>query len=161
MKIRNAEEADLSAIAPLSCLVNKMHVDVYPDIYQKISIETARKILVPKFKDSRIIFRLAESESKVLGYYFADIREIDETNLLKAFRFIYLAEIMISPESQSSGIGQALLEDLKKIAIDENIDRIDLDVSEFNSKARTFFKSHGFDLLRERMSAKISTSSLR
>ena len=103
MKIRNAEEADLSAIAPLSCLVNKMHVGAYPDIYQKISVETAQKILVPKLKDSRSIFRLAESESEVLGYYFADIREIDETDLLKASRFIYLAEIMIAPESQGSG----------------------------------------------------------
>ena len=157
MKIRNVEEADLSELAPLSCVVNKMHVDAYPDIYQKLSVEVTINFLALKLNDNSVIFRLAEKESKTLGYYFADIREIDETDLFKAFRFIYLAEIMISPKSRGSGIGKALLEDLKNIARKNNIDRIDLDVSSFNSEAHTFFKSQGFDLLRERMSTKIST----
>ena len=109
MKIRNVEEADLSELAPLSCVVNKMHVDAYPDIYQKLSVEVTINFLALKLNDNSVIFRLAEKESKTLGYYFADIREIDETDLFKAFRFIYLAEIMVSPESRSSGVGKALL----------------------------------------------------
>jgi ribosomal protein S18 acetylase RimI-like enzyme len=157
MKIRDVKEPDLVVVAPLSCMVNKMHVEAYPDIYKSASVETANNLLGSKINDSSTAFRLAENESDVLGYYFAEIREIDETDLFKAFRFIYLAEIMVSPEFQSSGIGKALLEDLKIFAHKNNIDRIDLDVSGFNSKAHTFFKSQGFDLLRERLSAKIST----
>jgi ribosomal protein S18 acetylase RimI-like enzyme len=157
MKIRNVEKSDLNDLAPLSCLLNKMHVDAYPDIYQRISVEAATNFLLSKLNDSNVIFRLAENESKGIGYYIADIREIEETELFKAFHFIYLAEIMVSPESRSSGVGKALLEDLKNIACEKNIDRIDLDVSGFNSEAHTFFKSQDFYLLRERMSAKIST----
>ena len=48
MKIRNAQESDLSAMALLSCQVNKMHVDAYPEIYKNLSIEAANEILIPK-----------------------------------------------------------------------------------------------------------------
>jgi ribosomal protein S18 acetylase RimI-like enzyme len=134
-----------------------MHVDAYPDIYQRISIETAANLLIPKIYDSNVIFRLVENESKGIGYYYAEIRRIEETDLLKAFRYIYLAEIMVSPDSRRSGIGKTLLEDLIRIAREEKIDRIDLDVSGFNAEALSFFRRQGFELLRRRLINKIST----
>lgn len=156
MNIRNVELSDLDLIIPLSCVVSRMHADAYPDIYKSISIDAANSILTPKLTDPTVIFRLAEVESNVLGYYFAEIRYVEESDLLMTYRFIYLAEIMVSPDSQGSGIGQALLADLKNMARVRKIDRIDLDVSGFNTTARNFFKRQGFGLLRERMSASSS-----
>ena len=155
MNIRDVRETDLNAVAPLSCMVNKMHVDAYPDIYKITSVEAAIKILSPKINDGSSIFRLAFNEKDVLGYYLAEILYRDETDLIKASRYIYLAELIVSPEAQRSGVGRALLGDLKLIARGKNIDRIELDVSGFNEKARAFYGRQGFEKLRERMGARI------
>ena len=156
MNIRNVEKSDLGPVAALSCLVNKIHVQACPEIYKTISAETAEHLLSARINDCSYVFRLAETGQNTLGYYLAEIHEVQETDLIKAFQYLYLAEIMISPDFQRSGVGSALLTDLKNNSRERKIDRIYLDVSDFNTRALAFFKEQGFDILRERMSVDIS-----
>ena len=151
MKIRDVRDSDLREIAILSCEINKMHVDACPDIYKTISVEKSLELLNPKITSCDAIFRMVEKESEVLGYYHAEFRETSETDLLKASRFIYLAELMVASRHRGFGVGKSLLSDLREIAERNHINRIDLDVSSFNSGAREFYQSQGFSLARERM----------
>lgn len=151
MKIRNVEPPDLQALAALSCMVNQLHVDAYPEIYKRISRKTATQLLAPKISNPKVLFRLAEEAGQAVGYCVAEIREV-ESELLKAHRCLYLAEIMVSPNTRRLGVGKALLADLKQQAAQHQIQRIDLDVSAFNDNAQHFFASQGFEPLRYRLS---------
>ena len=152
MNIRTVKANDLLLIAPLSCTVNKMHVDAYPDIYKPMPTDAAEELLASKASAKNVFFRVAENENGLLGYCISELREVGETSYTWAFRYIYLAEIMIDPSHQRTGVGQALIADLKSIARNQKINRIETDVSEFNSVSHDFFTSQGFDLLRERLS---------
>jgi ribosomal protein S18 acetylase RimI-like enzyme len=151
MNIRDAAIADLDAVAPLCCLVNQLHVAAHPAIYKRLSIEAARNLLAPRIDDPDYVLRLAEDGANVLGYYCAEIRATLETELVKAYRLFYLAEIMVAPDAQGTGVGRTLVADLRHIAASRKVDRVELDVSAYNAKARAFFEGQGFDRLRTRM----------
>jgi ribosomal protein S18 acetylase RimI-like enzyme len=100
---------------------------------------------------------VAEVESVVEGYCFAEIQENSSTPILLPSEFIYINELVVRPGSRRSGIGRALVLDLKKFAQQKGITQIKLDVGQFNSEARAFFKSQGFELLREKLSTRVDT----
>jgi ribosomal protein S18 acetylase RimI-like enzyme len=67
------------------------------------------------------------------------------------FGDMVLAEIVVSPKEQNSGIGKDFLNDLKEVVKKHSITRLELDVGSFNESAKRFFISQGFLPLRERM----------
>jgi ribosomal-protein-alanine N-acetyltransferase len=76
---------------------------------------------------------VAEMEFDVAGYVVYERLE----------RNVVLMNLAIHPKYQRSGIGKALISDLKS-RTRGNVKRILTDVSEYNDNAHLFFKSQGF-----------------
>ncbi len=157
MNVRDARESDLGAIAELLLLVHRMHVEAQPGIYRDISHESALEFLAPRLTESNAYLRVAECESEVQGYCSAEIRSSASIPLLLPGEFIYVNEIVVRPGSRRSKVGQALVADLKEFAREQGAAQLRLDVGYFNSDARAFFRSQGFEVLGERMSTRVGT----
>ncbi|MGD9723760.1 MAG: N-acetyltransferase family protein [Pirellulales bacterium] len=155
MNVRDARESDLGSLAELLLLVHQMHLKAQPGTYRDISHASALEFLAPRLTESTAYLRVAEVESEVQGYCSAAIQSSPSIPMLQPGEFIYINEIVVRPGSRRSGVGRALVGDLKEFARERGVAQIKLDVGHFNSEARAFFQSQGFEVLRERMSARV------
>lgn len=157
MNVRDAIESDLESIAELLLVVHQMHVMAQPDTYRDISHAEAVDFLVTRLREPNVYLRVAEVESVVEGYCFAEIQESPSTPILQPSEFIYVNELVVHPGSHRKGIGRSLVLDIKKLARQKGITQIKLDVGQFNPEARAFFKTLGFEVLREKMGTRVDT----
>ncbi len=156
MKIRDALQSDLDSMAHLLLIVHHMHVIAEPQTYREISYEVAVDSLMRKLEQNAFL-RVAEFESQLQGYCSAVIRNSLTVPVFQPREFIYVEEVVVRPDSRKSGIGGALMDDLKTFARQEGIVEIELDVGHFNCEAKAFFQRMGFRTLRERMSTRLDT----
>ncbi len=159
MNIRDAQEADLAAMARLLLIVHQLHVDAEPKTYRPISHEIATEFLRKRRSEAGTHLRLAETESNLMGYCCAVIRPPSELPLLQSRKVLYVNEVVVDPTSRRKGVGHALMDDLKQLAGREHVEELELDVSEFNTEARQFFLDQDFEPVRVRMRARITLSS--
>lgn len=157
MNVRDALESDLGSIAELLLIVHQMHVKAQPGTYRDIPHESALELLARRLTESNAYLRVAEFESQLQGYCSAEIRSCPSSPILQPGEFIYVNEIVVGQGSRRSGVGRALVADLKEFARQKGVTQIYLDVGHFNSEARAFFQSQGFEVLRERMSTRVGT----
>lgn len=143
-------------MARLLLIVHQMHVVAHPQTYRAISHEVAVDCLLRKLEENAFL-RVAECESTLHGYCSAVIRKSLETPGFEPREVIYVEEIVVRPESRKSGIGGALIDNLKSFARQEGIMEIELDVGHFNYEANAFFQSKGFRTLRHRMNTRLDT----
>ncbi len=155
MKIRDALESDLTSMAQLLLIVHQLHVDAQPEIYREISLETAVEFLATRMAGKNTYLRVAELESELHAYCSAELRCAPSIPLLRSRESIYLNEIVVQPTSRRRGVGQALMDNLREWTRQRGVDEIELDVGHFNSGAKAFFGRHGFEVLRERMIARV------
>lgn len=156
MSIRDSERSDLESLAELLLSVHQLHVDAHPEIYRGITHSDALGLITSRFSEPSTYLRVAEYESEIHGYYSAEVRSTPEHPLLQPGRFIYLNEIVVAPMRRRRGVGRALIVDLREIARQERVGQIKLDVGHFNSDAKAFFASEGFDVLRESRTASVA-----
>lgn len=56
---------------------------------------------------------------------------------------IFLEDLYVSPESRGSGAGKAMLKELAKIAVDNNMGRVEWSVLDWNEPSIQFYKAMG------------------
>lgn len=156
MKIRHAIESDLTTLANLLLAVHELHVKAHPEVYREISYETAVESLLSRLGTNTHL-RVAEFEMEILGYCSARIQTSPSIPILEPRRFIYVDEVVVRQQSRKSGVGRALIDDLKAFARQQGISDVELDVGRFNSEAKAFFQAQSFQVLRERMGTQVGT----
>lgn len=154
MRVRDAVEADLGALADLLLIVQQMHVEAQPDTYRAMTHATAAELLAARLAEPGAYLRVAEAGTELQGYCSAVVRGGPHLPLLQPGEFLYLNELVVRPGSRRQGVGRALVADLRQFARDRGLPQIKLDVGEFNSAARAFFCSLGFDVVGARLSAR-------
>jgi ribosomal protein S18 acetylase RimI-like enzyme len=145
----------LSSLAELLLIVHRLHVNAHPETYREISHETAVDFLAARLAEQNAYLRVAEVDSDLSGYCSAAIRSSPGIPLFQTRTFLYVNEVIVRPASRRSGIGRALIADLKELARRDGIEEIELDVGRFNAPAKAFFQSQGFDVLREKFVTRV------
>ena len=82
---------------------------------------------------------IAESEGKEIGfaiYFFSFSTWLGQHG-------IFLEDLYVTPESRGSGAGKALLKELAKIAVNNNLGRVEWSVLDWNEPSIEFYKSLG------------------
>lgn len=155
MNIRDAKEEDLEALASLLLTVHRAHREAHPDTYREISRKHATEILAARLSEPETTVRVAVLGTATAGYYAASIRQAPDTPMLLPRRVFYLSELVVCTESRRQGVGRALVGDLRALAGQQGVDAIELDVGGFNPDAKAFYENVGFEVLRERMAARL------
>jgi GNAT superfamily N-acetyltransferase len=103
---------------------------------------------------------------------FADIAEIDGAPVGFALWFynfstfvgrhgIYLEDLFVRPEARGSGAGKALLANLAKRCVDENLGRLEWAVLDWNAPSIAFYDSLGAAALDEWIVRRMTGEALR
>jgi ribosomal protein S18 acetylase RimI-like enzyme len=132
--IRNCQPNDVVTVVDLC----QKHAD-----YEKASfdaIEKEEKLKNALFSNRPKLFCLVVEVNKtILGYttYTIDFSTWD------AASFMYMDCLYLEEETRSFGIGEALIEKLKQIAITKNCINIQWQTPEFNERAIKFYRRIG------------------
>ncbi len=87
-------------------------------------------------------FKLAESDSLIVGYAYASSHF--------GGRLLHLVRIAVDPERHGSGIGVRLLDDLVRFAVDHSAQLITLNTQAYNIRAQRLYHWFGFSPTGER-----------
>jgi ribosomal protein S18 acetylase RimI-like enzyme len=145
IEIREAITEDAPGIARLNQAVQRIHAEAHPDIFKTLEesdfrAETVLEIL--KDPENRIFLALVEGQPA--GYIWAELVKRPETTLKKSRSWTFIHQISVNEDFRKMGLGQALMNKVKELALEEGSTKVVLDIWEFNERAKTFFTSNGF-----------------
>lgn len=150
--VRQAVAADAPVVSALNADVQALHAAALPWRFKPPSAETfptaaAAELLA---HPDNLVF-IAEVDSIVGGYAYAEVIRRAESASQYAYEMIYLHHISVQPGHRRRGLGGALIGALRSAPDARGIRLLALDVWTFNQDARAFFVRNGFAPYNERL----------
>ena len=150
MDIRLATPNDAEIISALNAEVQQVHADALPHLFKPPSEETFSAAFVrPLLVDPNTYIFIGSANGAPVGYIYAQIIRRAETSLRYAWDRLYIHHLSVNQAYQRHGVGQALIHAVVRVAKDQGISTIALDVWSLNTKARAFFAAQGFTVYQE------------
>lgn len=151
LRIREATEADFSAIHELMRQVHQLHLESRPDIYQDIDPLT-EEYYHTMLSDSTVL--LALDGEKTAGFCVFQIRPTFANPLLIPRKVAFMDDLCVHEDYRRKGIGKQLFEAACQMAREDRAETLELMVWSFNQNAVRFYEELG-------MTAKTLTMELR
>lgn len=149
--IRRAVGDDCKKILKLLSEVEAIHQKGRPDIFRVNGTKFTEDELVRMFADDATPIFVADVDGEVMGYAFCVLGEIKDSTMLLDAKTLHIEDVCVDENTRGTGIGGMILEYVLDFAKKTGIDRVDLDVWEFNNTARAFYEKHGFKVQKRRM----------
>jgi len=149
--VRFAEEKDLDIVNELRKQVNDIHVEGRPDIFIAGFGEEIRDFakIIMDGQNSDII--VAERDGEICGMACVDYVMKPGSPYSKARSFYHVQEIAVDKNHRRKGVAKELFDFMVEDAKQRNLDKIELDVWEFNESAIEFYEAVGFKQTRRWM----------
>ena len=139
-EIRKAELSDIDkGLLEVFIEGYRFHQKGRPDVFMDLSDEELKNDLINSFERLETIVILAEN--KVLGYVSYTIKTRHVSKLV-------VDQLVIKEELRGLGLGRILMDEVKKIALENNCERIELNCWMFNTNAQAMYEHIGFDKQR-------------
>lgn len=145
MNIRKAKVEDIKEISDILMQVSKLHSDNRPDIFKDKKISEIIKWSEDILKDNQKIVIVAEYESKICGVAVCKIKTINEHINVKDTKIFSVDELCVDKDYRKKGIGSNLIAEAKRLAEENNCNRLELNCWKFNQDAMKFYKDIGFE----------------
>jgi len=151
MKIRQAVSTDGLLLSSLSMDVQRLHAEHHPDIFKipqndGFAVQFFNEMLA----NPLVRIFIAEEDGQALGCVLCKVVEREENPFTVAMRYLLVDQISVQPEAQGKGVGKALIEQVKALAREWNVSRVQLDSWGFNTNAHAFFEKMGFEKFNHR-----------
>lgn len=143
MNIREATVEDIKQMTKLLQQVANLHSNNRPDIFKEKEISDYDNWSKDLVEDDEKIVIIAEKEKIICGVMVCKVRIIENHVNLKDAKILSIAEICVDENYRKKGIGSNLIEEAKRIAKENNCNRLELNCWEFNEKARKFYNENG------------------
>ncbi len=153
VNIRRATLADAELLAALNKDVQQLHADAYPswfrqpDNFAEIVADFETRILA----DANGFVFIVEAQQQAVGYIYAKVVTHPENAYTYARKLMLVDQIAVRPNDQRNGYGQMLMQVVRDEALAQGINRVVLDMYEFNSNAYRFYAKMGFERVSVRM----------
>jgi len=140
LEIRTAELSDIDkGLLEVFIEGYRFHQKGRPDVFMDLSDEKLKNDLINSFETLKTIVIL--DENKVLGYVSYTIKTRHVSKLV-------VDQLVIKEELRGLGLGRILMDEVKKIALENNCERIELNCWMFNTNAQAMYEHIGFDKQR-------------
>ena len=142
--VRFAKEKDIERVNELRKQVNDIHVEGRPDIF-KPGFGTEIRDVAERFiqKENKDII-VAIRDDEICGMLCVEVVNKPESPYSKARSYYNVVEVAVDEKYRQQGVGRELFEFIKTDAARRGLDKIELDVWEFNESAIEFYKAVGF-----------------
>ena len=146
MKIIKATTSEVPDIVSLNYHVQKIHHLAHPEVFKPaIADGTTASYFENLILQDAHNFHLAYIGSDPVGYVWYMVKENSESPLEYSRKRMAINHIAVHEDFRRKNIGSALLEEVRKNAVERSISSIELGTWQFNIEAQSFFKAHGFE----------------
>lgn len=144
MKIRRAEDKDISRILELLVQVCNVHAKLRPDLFIMNGTKYTEEDLKEIIRDEkRPIYIAVDDEDQLIGYCFCEYKEPASSKCIKPFSQIYIDDLCVDESARGMHVGRQLFEYTKHEAKKMGCYEITLNVWEGNDSARAFYEKMG------------------
>jgi GNAT superfamily N-acetyltransferase len=151
MKIRQATSTDSLLISSLCVDVQSLHAKHYPGFFKTPQSDNfAIAFFDGILADPTTSIFIAEENGHALGYILCKLIERLENPFTFAMRYLLVDQISVRPAAQDKGVGKMLIQRAVVLALELNLQRIQLDSWGFNIEAHAFFEKLGFEKFNHR-----------
>ena len=152
INIRDAKEQDYEPLIDLFDLVDTLHRDNLPTIFQKPSgpardQDFFQSLLI----DQKTALFIAEIENEITGFILAISRETPPIPVFVPARLVLVTDIAVKKDFRRRGIGRLLVNKVHKWAETRGASAVELTLYAFNQTAFDFYKTIGYETINLRM----------
>ena len=114
-----------------------LHYNRRPDLFKKRTLDELKEWLYSEIDNAGL---------KILGYFKDDelIGFLSYKTVQKVTKCLWIDEFEITENERRKGYGTKLMEEIYKIAKEEKVKRIELNVYDFNENAIKLYKKLGY-----------------
>ena len=142
INIRNAVSEDYENYKALMLQSWKHHITLRPDVYRLsddfLTVESYSTLL----KECDVLVAV-DDENTMLGAVSYSIMDM-KASIIHPFKSLWISDLVIDENHRKQGIGSMLMDKIKQIAKDNNVDRIQLNVNALNNGAIKLYEKLGF-----------------
>ncbi len=143
MDIRRANACDIERINELLFQVAKIHAEGRPDIFKQASKKYTDEQLLEIIDNNFSPIFVAVIDERVVGYAFCIYQSVENSQLLKDKKTLYIDDICVDENKRGKGIGASLYDHVISFAKANGFDNVTLNVWAFNEDAYKFYQKHG------------------
>ncbi len=151
--IRTATKDDYNSVEKIMVQVHKMHVDWRNDIYRMNDPINSFERFTELIADETYI--VAEVSGQVVGILYYFFKETDIPIMTKR-KTLYVDTMAVEEKYRGMGIGTAMFDTVKKIALQSGCTHMELQVNAKNSAAQKMYDNYGFRTKNIVMDMKLS-----
>jgi len=152
MNIRQATIDDAKTIAELNTHVQAVHRDALPDMFRPPLVDEDIIALYAERIDSEdAATYIAEDEGQPIGYLYAQVHHRPENPYSYERHYILVDAMSVNPDYYGTGAADMLMQSAKDFAQEHGMNKIVLDVWDFNRRAKRFYEKQGFTTYNHRM----------
>lgn len=152
--IRYARPDELERVNELRNMIREIHASARNDMFHRDMNDEFMKHVVSEYNSDDFDILVALIDDEVCG--FAEVECFNKpASLYRMARQIYrIVDIGVDERYRRIGVATALLDTIRKDAIDKGFDRVELEMWEFNDSIK-FFEEEGFTTFRRFMEMKL------
>ena len=148
MEIRLAEYTELDEINVLRKQVNDLHAKGKPEFFKEGFSKELQDFLVDIWNNEKCKIVVAVDSSRIIGYSIFSIAPKKEALFMRGGDYLDIDEICIDKDHRRQGIASSIMKYIENYAKKIGIERIVLNMWEFNEEARSFYEKSGFKTYR-------------
>ena len=138
---RKAERSDYIQFKNLMIQLQQHHINLRPDVY-RMSEDFFTEATFDKLLEECSVL-VAEENSEIIGAVSYSIMDM-KAAIIHPFKSLWISDLVISQNHRGKGTGTMLMEKVKEIAKENGVDRIQLNVSSYNTDAVKLYEKMGF-----------------
>lgn len=152
LKVREAREYDVDALARLMGGQNAYHADLVPHIVKAVSIQGTRAWCKAQLADPAMTIFLADTEqSRAVGALMLHIKIYPDTSVMHGVKICFIDELFVLADVRRRGIGKALIARARAHAVTAACDGLSLNVWSAYTKAIEAYEALNFETVYQRM----------
>lgn len=154
--IRRAKNTDIDRLNELLYQVQRLHAEVYPDIFKLGEKKYTTKELTAIIEDDNTPIFVYENEGVVLGYAFCIYQLTQENHQVYRRKVLYIDDLCVDNTCRRQGVGKKLYRYVVQTAAKNGCDSVTLNVWHRNEAALRFYESMGMKPLKTMMEEKLN-----
>lgn len=153
INIRRAVMGDYTGVSALMDELHQLHVEARPDVYRELQTRMSEKEYEQLIETDHRYLYVAElpDQGEIVGYASAQLNVIQNVDLLKDRKMLYINEIIVGSKHRGLGTGKRLMQELIELGKEIQVDSVELTVSTFNTGAQAFYEQLGLAVRSSRM----------